>query len=72
MKTLDYFYENYLLPIFDFLKEMSESACDLFLMFINWILLAVLFLLLPLWIIPYKFWKRKIERIERSAEEDSK
>ena len=59
MRILDYFYENYLRSVIDFIEELGESSINLFLKLISWILGVVLFVTLPLWIIPYKLWKRK-------------
>ena len=66
MRILDYFYENYLCTFIDFCEELGESAINLFLIFISWLLSVAswllgigLFTTIPLWIIPYKLWKRK-------------
>lgn len=66
MRILDYFYENYLRTFVEFCEELGESAINLFLTFISWFLSVVswflgvgLFITIPLWIIPYKLWKRK-------------
>ena len=59
MRILDYFYENYLRTFIDFCEELGESAINLFLTFISWLLGVGLFITIPLWIIPYKLWKRK-------------
>ncbi len=59
MKTLNYFYEEYLKTFVDFLEEVWEVTIEIFSRIISWFLAAVLFLSLPLWIIPFKLWKRK-------------
>lgn len=59
MKILDYFYENYLRTFIDFCEELGESAINLFLTLISWLLGVGLFITIPLWIIPYKLWKNK-------------
>ena len=59
MRTLDYFYENYVRTFIDFCKELGESAINLFLILISWLLGVCLFITIPLWIIPYKLWKMK-------------
>ncbi len=59
MRILDYFYENYLRTFIDFCEELGESAVNLFLTLISWILCVGLFITIPLWIIPYKLWKMK-------------
>ena len=59
MRILDYFYENYLRTFIDFCEEVGEDAIDLFLTLISWLLGIGLFITIPLWIIPYKLWKRK-------------
>lgn len=59
MRTLNYFYENYLRTFIDFCEELGESAINLLLTLISWLLGVVLFITIPLWIIPYKLWKRK-------------
>lgn len=59
MKILDYFYENYLRTFIDFCEELGESAINLFLTLISWLLGVGLLVTIPLWIIPYKLWKRK-------------
>lgn len=59
MRILDYFYENYLRTFIEFCEELGESAINLFLTFVSWLLGVGLFITIPLWIIPYKLWKRK-------------
>jgi hypothetical protein len=59
MRILDYFYENYLRTFIDFCEELGESAINLFLILVSWLLGVGLFITIPLWIIPYKLWKRK-------------
>lgn len=59
MKTLDYFYENYVRTIIDFCEELGESAVNLFLTIVSWLLGVGLVVTIPLWIIPYKLWKRE-------------
>lgn len=59
MRILDYFYENYLQTFIDFCEELGDSAINLFLTLISWLLGVGLFITIPLWIIPYKVWKRK-------------
>lgn len=59
MRILDYFYENYLRTFIEFCEELGESAINLFLTLVSWILGVGLFITIPLWIIPYKLWKRK-------------
>ena len=59
MRILDYFYENYLRTFIDFCEELGESAINLFLTLVSWLLGFGLFITIPLWIIPYKLWKRK-------------
>ena len=59
MRVLDYFYENYLRAFVDFCEEMGECSIKLFLTLLSWLLGVVLFVTIPLWIIPYKLWKRK-------------
>ena len=59
MKILDYFYENYLRTFVDFCEELGESAINLFLTLISWLLGVGLFITIPLWIIPYKLWKKE-------------
>lgn len=58
MRILDYFYENYLRTFIEFCEELGESAINLFLTLISWLLGVGLFITIPLWIIPYKLWKR--------------
>ena len=58
MKILDYFYENYLLLFIDFIEDFGEDAINLFLILGSWFICVVLFISVPLWIIPYKLWKR--------------
>lgn len=62
MRILDYFYENYLRTFIEvceeFCEELGESAINLFLTLISWLLGVGLFIKIPLWIIPYKLWKR--------------
>ena len=59
MKILDYFYENYLCTFIEFCEELGESAINLFLTLVSWLLGVGLFITIPLWIIPYKLWKIK-------------
>ena len=59
MKILDYFYENYLRTFIVFCEELGESAISLFSTLISWLLGVGLFITIPLWIIPYKLWKKK-------------
>lgn len=59
MRTLDYFYENYVRTIIDFCEELGESAINLFLIFVSWLLGVCLFITIPLWVIPYKLWEMK-------------
>lgn len=59
MRILDYFYENYLRTFIEFCEELGESAINLFLVLVSWLLGVGLFITIPLWIIPYKLWKRK-------------
>jgi hypothetical protein len=59
VKILDYFYENYFRTFIDFCEELGESAINLFLTLISWLLGVGLFITIPLWIIPYKLWKNK-------------
>lgn len=59
MRMLDYFYENYLRTYIDFFEQLGESAINLFLTLISWLLGVGLFITIPLWIIPYKLCKRK-------------
>jgi hypothetical protein len=59
VKILDYFYENYLRTFIDFCEELGESAINLFLTLVSWLLGVGLFITIPLWIIPYKLWKNK-------------
>lgn len=64
MRILDFFYENYLRKIIDFCEELGESAINLSLTLISWLLGVGLFITIPLWIIPYKLWKRKGGEVE--------
>lgn len=41
MRTLDYFYENYVRTLIDFCEELGESAINLFLILISWLLVFV-------------------------------
>lgn len=59
MRLLDYFYEHYLLTVVDFCEELGDSAINLLLTLISWLLGVGLFITIPLWIIPYKLWKKK-------------
>ena len=59
MRILDYFYENYLCTVIEFCAELGESAKNLFLILVSCLLVVGLFITIPLWIIPYKLWKRK-------------
>ena len=63
MKTLDYFYENYVIPIIEFLIEIGESTSRTFLNFVKYmcscILAVCLFITLPVWLFPYKVAKAK-------------
>jgi hypothetical protein len=59
MRILDYFYENYLRTFIEFCEELGESAINLLLTLVSWLLGVGLFITIPLWIIPYKLWKRK-------------
>lgn len=58
MKILDYFYENYLRTLIDFCEELGGIAINLFLTLISSLLCIGLFITIPLWIIPYKLWKK--------------
>ena len=59
MGILDHSYENYLETFIDICEELGDSAINLFLTLISWLLGVSLFITIPLWIIPYKVWKRK-------------
>ena len=59
MRTIDYFYENYLRTIIEFCEELGESAINLFLTLVSWLLGVCLFITIPLWIIPHQLWKMK-------------
>ena len=59
MRTLNYFYENYVRTFIEFCEEFGESAINLLLTLVSWLLCVGLFITIPLWIIPYKSWKRK-------------
>ena len=59
MRILDYFYENYLRTFIEICEEFGESAINLLLTLVSWFLGVGLFITIPLWIIPYKLWKRK-------------
>lgn len=59
MRTLNYFYEHYLRTFIEFCEELGESAIRLFWTLVSWHLSVVLFITIPLWIIPYKLWKKK-------------
>ena len=59
MKTLDYFYTQYLVPLFD--------TCLVLCGFIaNCVLFTILFVTAPVWIIPYKLKRKTIN--EEDAE----
>lgn len=59
MRILDYFYENYLRIFIEFCEDLGDSTINLFLILVSWLLSVGLFITIPLWIIPYKLWKRK-------------
>lgn len=63
---LDYFYENllsglrgFIADFMDGIRELVEEFMDLFSYIASWLLGAVLFVTIPLWIVPYKLWKRR-------------
>lgn len=65
MKIFDYFYKNYLVPVFE-----AVSAFFPFIEFmLNAFLVCVLFITTPVWIVPYLIIKhrkkRKADRYEK-------
>lgn len=59
MRTLDYFYKHSIQPIVDHFEDVSENFSEIILEVLSWLFGFVLVLTLPLWIIPYKLWKKK-------------
>ena len=47
MRILDYFYENYLRIFIEFCEELGESAVNLFLTLVSWLLCVGLFITTP-------------------------
>jgi hypothetical protein len=56
MKTLDYFYENYLVPMFE---TFSETFYPFIEFLLNIFLAGVLFITVPVWLIPYLIVKHR-------------
>lgn len=52
MKTLDLFYDEILVPIGERIAEISE-------VFLELLIVVVLFITVPLWIVPYKIIKHR-------------
>lgn len=56
MKTLDYFYETYVEPVMDGIREIGHN----FIIFVLSVLLVVaLWVTLPFWFVPYVIYKKK-------------
>lgn len=56
MKTLDYFYEMYVEPVIDGIREISHN----FIIFVlSTLLFIALWVTLPIWVIPYVIYKKK-------------
>ena len=51
MKTLDYFYTQYLLPLFDMCVMLGGFIASA-------LLFTVLFVTAPVWLIPYKLMRK--------------
>jgi hypothetical protein len=61
MRTLDYFYKNYVISFLETLADIGESIIEAFSMVFSWLIFLLLFITLPLWIIPYKIYQNKKE-----------
>ena len=59
MTSLDFFYEEILMPICSFVVDMVLNFADLVLDFLDFLLTLVYFITIPLWIIPYLIIRHK-------------
>lgn len=53
MKSLDYFYEEILSPILSYIGEYVVVPL------LNWFILLLHWITIPLWIVPYLIFRRK-------------
>lgn len=63
MKTLDYFYEEVVCPA---VERAVEIARDIAIFIANALIMVVLWITLPIWIIPYFIIKKKGADDERN------
>lgn len=59
MKIFDYFYENYFVPVVEYVSELFYSLGNFML---NALFVGVLFITAPVWIFPYLIIKYRKER----------
>ena len=61
MKVFDYFYENYFLPLVENITDTGQTIWEVFLTVVEWLVVVVFFITIPLWLIPYSVVKKKRE-----------
>lgn len=58
MIILDYFFNEYLVPLVEGIKKSGEIV-------LSWFLWIVLFITTPIWVIPYLFIKNKSSKKDK-------